>query len=484
MKKIFSILLTFFLIAQPLNIYSMDLNIIEDDFLFENNIIVPEHMFGAFDDINNTTISTASNGAEDMMDLANIFLNEDPFDDTSVDMPLEGQEAIDMTMNMSSELPTLSQNENLEDINKFMEDFQNFNNNYDEPKEIIGEIYTDITDETDETAEEGADDDEALDSDSTGDNELKDEPTPSTTMSFFSIIDEFLFTKVYADDEDNQAATNTNTTTDTDTSNDVDNEDNTNTTSNTSTTEDSNEKSKNNSLSSNKKYYIRSGSLSYEVGSSDEYIQYLFSLIANTGIEVSLIVMPNSTTVLSVSYVSVLEELPDDIINKYNDYCIDKLKDTLPYGVFFSKDDIYYFTDIRTDEVVTVKTDEPILQLLIPLITNNGIKVCIKYKEIEQGIIYITDVILMEDLPEEIANEYKKQYKEYINSIFYNFDGYITVIDTFMTLVTDNGNFKLYSEDENIISVIINQANTNKIVRVHGYLDIDTNIIDVKQIDY
>ena len=237
-------------------------------------------------------------------------------------------------------------------------------------------------------------------------------------------------------------------------------------------------------INSQNRYYLRTENASYLLNSNDDSINYFISLIANKHITVQLTIKHNSSISVDVSYVYAVDDVPQSIWDKYSDFCTEELKKEYPYGIFFTNNNIYYFLEEKTDEMIKVKTDEPELEILIPLIANQNISVAIAYSNINSETIYINEIILLEDLPEDIANEYSKQYKEYEKTILYNFTGYLGVVDSYYSIITDYGTFKLSSELENILSFIVSNSDKNLLVKVHGFLDSDTMTINVIQIDY
>lgn len=245
---------------------------------------------------------------------------------------------------------------------------------------------------------------------------------------------------------------------------------------NTSNTENTN-------ISQNK-YYLKTKNNSYIINSDDERTMYFIKLISNKNIEIEVLATKKSNVKISIKYISVLEEIDDIIWEKYDSFCLDKLAEEYPTGVFFTKEENYFFTDHNTNKIYQVKTDDYLLQILIPLISNKGIKVTIDGQYISDTVIYVSEITLQEDLPEDISTEYKKQYKEFLKTTLFNFTGSIKNIDNEICLVTNDGTFKLTSKEQNILNIVFNFVNNNKTVKVHGYLDPDTHIIDIQQIDY
>lgn len=239
-----------------------------------------------------------------------------------------------------------------------------------------------------------------------------------------------------------------------------------------------------NSTFKSDKYFLRTNNSSFIINTNDKNIKYFLSLITNQGIKVAVRAKQDSVFSLNVSYLNVVDEIPKKIWDKYEDYCTEQLKQELPTGVFFNKDNDYYFTESKTNNVIKVKTDDLQLQILIPIISNQGIKVLIDFYEIDKETIYISQVIILDDLPDDLANKYKEEYKKTIENTLFHVSGTIVVSNNKYILVSDSGDFNLSSEDKDIVNFILNNHDNNQLIKIYGYLNIDTNTMNVIKIEY
>lgn len=224
----------------------------------------------------------------------------------------------------------------------------------------------------------------------------------------------------------------------------------------------------------NKTYYI-------ELTTENQHIVYLFNLIAEKDILVEIVGKLKTENTLVVSYVTILDTLPEDIKDKLDKYIKDTENIQEDKGVFISLDGKVYFLPEDENNFLTIDTEIKAIEELIFYITDKGFKTKINYKTYDDYV----DIFYIELLDNEFTEEEKiilKNIITYDTTKIYNAKSPIFMENNIYYIKVNEEYFVLDTDIESIKELVLDLANTNTTVYLEGYVGRDENLFNIKYI--
>lgn len=223
-----------------------------------------------------------------------------------------------------------------------------------------------------------------------------------------------------------------------------------------------------------KTYYL-------ELTTENKHILYLFNLIAEKDILVEMVAKFKTENILEISYVTILDTLPEDLEKKLNEY-IEKTENIQEdNGLFVSLEGKVYFLPEDEDKFLTIDTEIKAIEELIFYITDKGFKTKINYKTYDDYI----DIFYVELLDNDFTEEEKivlKNIITYDTSKIYNAKSPIYMENNIYYIKVNEEYFILDTDIESIKELVLDLANTNTTVYLEGYVGRDENLFNIKYI--
>ena len=249
-------------------------------------------------------------------------------------------------------------------------------------------------------------------------------------------------------------------------------------------TQENSEVEKINTEKEEKKPTKKSTTEYYTIVNKTEYIQlipnneilaYFFELIADKNILLEFVCEKQENGTFLVTYVSCLEELPEDMKNELQKLEERASKVLVKKGVFIAIEDKIYFLEEENDKIHFISTELSTIEEMIFYLTDKGIKSEIEVLEEEDYLDIISITIPEEEMSEEDRIELELIIL-FDTSQTYNFTATIlgekiSNEDAYIYGVkVDNVTYILNTQNTEIGDVIVANANNNKPFYMEGYL--------------